>query len=246
LQPGADWKKGFLGGLINSKTFVCLLSRGAINSPFPSKRQNFSQLHMDSPCDNLLLEIRLAVELQEIGFLEKIFPVFVGDLDMEKNSYGNYFHENCHPTACPDFSIPSLEKNLLECMENEGLGSPIYPERSIHSLMTAITTFQGAFIQGERRTAFDSAVSQIVKMFSDAEEHKVFTEKESLHEQIVVIQENEFLRREVATLRNVRLSQIVVPRNAEFVTMSSRKRQQQQQGPTPVVVNNNSNIHNNN
>jgi hypothetical protein len=210
---------------MNSKTFVCLLSRNGINSPIPSKRQNFSQLHTDSPCDHLLLEFRLAVELHEGGFLEKIFPVMIGDYDIEKNVFGNYFNNKCHP-QCQNITIPSLETALLECMENEGLGSPLFPDRTINSLMTAIVTFQGAFVQGDKRIAFDSAVMEMTKMCVHNEEHKVFTEKEALHEQIAVIQENEFLRREVATLRGVRLSQVYAPRDAEFVTqhMSTRKR----------------------
>jgi hypothetical protein len=210
---------------MNSKTFVCLLSRNGINSPILSKRQNFSQLHIDSPCDHLLLEFRLAVELHEGGFLEKIFPVMIGDYDLERNAFGNYFNDKCHPN-CSNVSIPSLENALLECMENEGLGSPLFPGRTISSLMSAITTFQGAFVQGDKRIAFDSAVIEITKMCVHNEKHKVFTEKEALHEQIAVIQENEFLRREVATLRGVRLSQVYSPRDAELVPqrMSSRKR----------------------
>jgi hypothetical protein len=79
LLPGEPWEQGFCRGLIKSGILVPLLSRQAINHPsLPS--QSFSLLQEGSPCDNVLLEHRLSIELSERGLIEKTFPVFIGDL----------------------------------------------------------------------------------------------------------------------------------------------------------------------
>ena len=52
LLPGVDWEQGFCTGLMKSKAFVPLLSRKAL--------ANFEGLFETSPCDNVLLEFRLA------------------------------------------------------------------------------------------------------------------------------------------------------------------------------------------
>ena len=54
LLPGVDWKVGFCAGLVNSKAFVCLLSRHAINHP-DRDWQNFSKLTVSSRGDNVFL-----------------------------------------------------------------------------------------------------------------------------------------------------------------------------------------------
>ena len=74
LKPGENWKEGFCGGLVNSRTFVCLLSRGAINHPSIAW-QNFGNLKEDSRCDNVLLEHRLALELKGLGLVEKVMGI---------------------------------------------------------------------------------------------------------------------------------------------------------------------------
>ena len=65
-----------------------ILSRNAINHP-KRDNQNFSKLTDISPCDNLLMEHRLALELKENGLLEKIYPVLIGDLNDEKSAFSN-------------------------------------------------------------------------------------------------------------------------------------------------------------
>ena len=82
------WKEGFCEGLINSRTFVCLLSKGAINHP-DKPWQNFSCLTADSSGDNVLLEHMLALELRKLGLIEKIFPVMIGEL--AEAVYGDFF-----------------------------------------------------------------------------------------------------------------------------------------------------------
>ena len=90
LLSGVDWEQGFCEGLVSSRAFVSLLSRDAINHP-DITWQNFSKMTSDSKCDNVYLEHRLAVELQDLGLIEKIFPVFIGDLDATTLEYSHYF-----------------------------------------------------------------------------------------------------------------------------------------------------------
>ena len=61
LEPGQSWEEGFCDGLLKSRIFLPILSRGAINHPDKSW-QNFSQLTTDSNCDNVLLEHLLSLE----------------------------------------------------------------------------------------------------------------------------------------------------------------------------------------
>ena len=74
LEAGVNWEKGFCDGLARSLTFVSLISRGSINHP-TVERQNFKKLRKDSPIDNVLLEMRLAMELQAAGLVPGVFPV---------------------------------------------------------------------------------------------------------------------------------------------------------------------------
>ena len=71
LQPGVPWEEGFCEGMMKSRAFVPLLSRRAL--------VNFEHLNEGSSCDNVLLEYRLAQELRVSGFIEKIYPVMIGD-----------------------------------------------------------------------------------------------------------------------------------------------------------------------
>eukprot|EP01041_Mallomonas_annulata_P006502 gene6502-biopygen3130 len=65
LKPGVLWEEGFFAGFVNSRTFVCLLSKGAIHHP-QRPRQNFANLNKASPCDNVFLEYRLALEQRDM------------------------------------------------------------------------------------------------------------------------------------------------------------------------------------
>jgi hypothetical protein len=141
-----------------------LLSRDAINHP-DKVWQSFAKLTADSKCDNVFLEHRLAVELQGLGLIEKVFPVFIGDADAATGEYGNYFGGGCHPKL-PDMTVKAVEEKLHHHMDNQALGTPIEPDRTVLSVVTAIAACQGAFIQGEADATFAAAAVSIVKMLS--------------------------------------------------------------------------------
>lgn len=71
-----------------------ILSRAAIKS-------RFEGLLVDSPCDNVLLEYRLALELSCRGLVERVYPLFRGDSDPSTGAVGNYFRQGCHPNIPP-------------------------------------------------------------------------------------------------------------------------------------------------
>ena len=76
IDAGDDWRIAFVDGLFGSRIFTPLLSRKGLSS--------MRTLKADSPCDNLLLEYRIAIELYlhhnayGRGPLN-ILPVLVGD-----------------------------------------------------------------------------------------------------------------------------------------------------------------------
>ena len=165
LLPGVDWEQGFCEGLVRSRAFVPLLSRDAINHP-EKDCQNFSKLTTDSKCDNVYLEHRLAMELHGLGLIEKIFPVFIGNLDASISEYSNYFGSCCHPSLS-DVTVKSVEEKLRYHMESQALGTPVVPDRTVASVVGAITACQGAFIVGPANTTFADAAASIAKMLTD-------------------------------------------------------------------------------
>jgi hypothetical protein len=80
LQAGQPWEEGFCKGLLDSRCFVCLMSKEAINNP-EKDWQNFSKLTLGSKCDNVFLEYRLSLELRGLGCLEGILPILIGKLN---------------------------------------------------------------------------------------------------------------------------------------------------------------------
>ena len=61
---------------------------------------------------------RLAVELQGLGLVEKVFPIFIGDQDAATGQYGNYFSAGCHPRL-PDVAVAAVEDKLRHHMETQ-------------------------------------------------------------------------------------------------------------------------------
>ncbi len=78
-------------------SFVCLISREAINSPISDKKKgNIAKLTATSSCDNVVLEWRLAKELQEMGMIDdRIFPLLIGDKDPNSSVHSDYFSSGC-------------------------------------------------------------------------------------------------------------------------------------------------------
>ena len=166
LQPGVPWEEGFCDGLVNSKAFLPILSRGAINHP-TNDRQNFSKLTNDSYCDNVLLEYRLALELKCFGLIEFIYPVMIGDHQnvhcIEDNRYTNYFTDGCHPKVS-EMKVTAIEDKLREHLSRQGLGEPLIIHNTVKDTLNEITACQGGFVQGDGYEAFDNIIKSILQM----------------------------------------------------------------------------------
>ena len=147
LQPGVPWEEGFCDGLLKSKSFIPLLSREGI--------KGFSDLNEHSRCDNVLLEYRMAQELRSAGFIERIFPVMIGDKEnimIDNNNYylyNDYLQNGCHPINIPGCSVLSIENKLRSHFDNTALGAPFFSERSVSSILSDIMSNQGGFVKGK-------------------------------------------------------------------------------------------------
>lgn len=164
LKPGLGWKEGFVSGLVNSRAFVCLLSRNAINNATMTN-QNYGLLDEDSPCDNVLLEQRLALELRQLGYIERILPIFVGD-KQSNGDFGLYFETGCCPRAA-NVALKSIEVELREQMVSNALGHPVEPNKTVKSVLADITACQGAKIEGDLNAAVITAADQVKAMIAD-------------------------------------------------------------------------------
>ena len=172
LEPGIPWEEGFCDGMVNSRAFVPLLSKGALNDP-QNDRQNFSKLTQDTTyCDNVLLEYRLALELRNMSLLESIFPVMIGaatsrsttsTTNIAKNNYSNYFKSGCHPTT-PNIVIDIIESKLRMHLNRQGLGDPMIEKSSVKNIVNEITNCQGGFVEGFGFDAFREPIDHICSM----------------------------------------------------------------------------------
>ncbi len=163
LLPGQLWEEGFCNGLINSATFVCLLSRGAINNK-DKPRQCFTQLTAESMCDNVLLEWNMALELRQRDMLDCIYPVFIGDKDIEGTSYGDYFPTGCHPQSLPEVVVTAVTDKLQEHLDHQGLGAVYMEQETVKQIVDSICSYQGGFLRGNAIQSLSSIVGQISNM----------------------------------------------------------------------------------
>lgn len=103
IAPGEKWRRSFCAGLVNSKTFVCILSNDSINNSCDDT-MNFGKLQQESKCDNLLLELRLAIELHKLGIVKKLFPILIG-----KHSHCG----SCSPSSLQTLQLDEIVDELV-------------------------------------------------------------------------------------------------------------------------------------
>jgi serine/threonine protein kinase len=172
LAPGVPWEEGFCQGLVNSRSFICIVSKEAINHPKKSWN-DFGALTQSSNCDNVLLEHRLALELRSLGYIEKIYPLMIGDADTDSvtpsPTYSNFFATGGKPQA-PDFFVESVERKLEEHMDMQALGKPIEKNKTVKAVLEDILACQGTLVQGNGNDAFNEAVEAIRIMLTKAPE----------------------------------------------------------------------------
>jgi hypothetical protein len=171
LAPGVNWEIGFCDGLVKSRVFLPIISRGAINHP-TNTRQSFPSLEDSSKSDSVLLEYSLALELRERGLTEKIYPVLIGDTEViqcDGNNvikYGNYFTGGCHPRLHGDVIVTSVQNQLEEHLNRLCFGTPLLENLTVSKVLNEITKNKGPLVEGVQNEAFDAVVVDAKKMLS--------------------------------------------------------------------------------
>ena len=162
LKDGVGWEEGFCNGLVQSRCLLPILSKKAIKA-------RFEALTEDSACDNVLLEYRLAGELHQRGMIERIFPLFVGELD-DGGSYGNYFAQGCAPAPASAATVAAVEAKLRMHLDRQGLGLPLQPAASVKAVLGEITAKQGGFIEGimSLEATLDALADRVAAMVKEA------------------------------------------------------------------------------
>jgi hypothetical protein len=166
LDVGEDWEEGFVDALASSTIFLCLLSKNAL---FGCRKggahcHRIDTLTPDSPCDNVLLEWRMALELKEMGLLSKICPVFIGD-EIE-GVYDKYLSHK-HPDL-PGVAVSSIESKLRHHFQIQHLGLPYKTAVTVKELYASITKFQAASIEGSLEGSLDVIVNKVQIMLAKA------------------------------------------------------------------------------
>ena len=164
---GVSWEEGFCDGLVKSRCFLPLLSRGSSD--------NFTKLASSSPCDNVLLEYNLALELRERGLIDFIYPVLIGDFtvdatDPNTGNYSKYFQRpplGCHPDLSLNGSVcvTSIVNKLQSHLHRLSLGSLLLDQSlTIKWVVDSITINQGFQIEGEKKKAFEELIRLVCEM----------------------------------------------------------------------------------
>ena len=154
---------GLADGLFGSKIFVPVLSKAGL--------AGFAELQEDSPCDNVLLEHFLALEMQKRGLLHAIFPVFVGQ-QFASGGHDNFFKGRSLPSfKGNDIIVESVMENAKVHLERKlgrsSGGQFEVVDRSPRALLNEIRGHQGGFIEGNREVALDNVALKILEMVQD-------------------------------------------------------------------------------
>ena len=103
----------------------------------------------------------------------------------------------------------SVEEKLRHHMESQALGTPVVPNRTVKSVVDAITACQGAFIVGPIDATFEAAIASIAKMLTDIPVTQSPRGGTHIHQALLntmdnktLMAENNALKGEVGTLKN--------------------------------------------
>ena len=165
LRSGVVLRRAFSAGLVQSRLFVPVISRSVLEGG--DGRSGFVNLHAGAPCDNVLLESRLAVECQELGLLASDFgivPVLLGPLPKLPDE------------RLPHTSVATVEAELTTVLSALNLGTPLVkPERTtVAAVHAAIVAHLGAphISLPVTSTALDAAAADIVRVLTDHHDWK--------------------------------------------------------------------------
>ena len=173
LKHGLSWEEGFCDGLIKSRCFVPVISRAGIKTQFENLRDT-------SECDNVLLEHRFALELNARGLMERIFPLFVGELDAATGERGHFFRSGCNLEPLSTAVVASVEDKLLRHLDRQALGMPFTEDKSVREVWLGVTSNLGGFVVGfgEVGELVRPRAEEIVAMVTDLRKGDVDSEEE--------------------------------------------------------------------
>ena len=177
LAAGVPWEDGFCDGLVNSRSFVCIISEAAVS-------ESFSSLTETSPCDNVLLEHQLAIELRGMGFIEYIYPIFIGNISNKEKEIFHKFQFKCIENF-PKITVNSVIDKLTNHLNRQALGSPNNPTITVNEVMSLINANQGGFIQENGIQSFHNITESIYDMLLKPNET-------SIQQQTVIKTEDDF------------------------------------------------------
>jgi hypothetical protein len=127
--------------------------------------QNFGVLEASSKIDNVLLEYYLAVELMAVGYLEKVIPVFIGEVTEGDLASGTVeFGEVLGPAFLPDFPevcVTSVSREVRRVLDDQAIICTD-ENRTVKDIMMTITAKQGIKIEGSGAAALSTAVRDIL------------------------------------------------------------------------------------
>eukprot|EP01035_Chromulina_nebulosa_P023487 gene23487-30448_t len=148
VKAGESWELSVSMGLMKSRIFIPIISRNSLNHS-SNPLSNICMLRKDSPCDNVILEYTLALELHSRGYIENIYPIFVGDIVDSPSSdvIGDYFIQQCDPKIVDVVVVDSIDRVFRKCLDSMSLGSPILSDRSILNVKDEIFQFNGCVVR---------------------------------------------------------------------------------------------------
>lgn len=161
-----------------SEIFLPLLSKNAINHP-DKKWQNFTKLETTSPCDNVLLEHRLALELKERDLISNIYPVMIGQASVVSGVtvYGHFFSDGSAPSfEVNEIYVKSVESALVGHLEHLGLGTPLSADLSVSTTFKQLLKYQGFFFEGNIDEVSVKLVQRIMGMREEISSRQPFPE----------------------------------------------------------------------
>ena len=107
----------------------------------------------------------MALELRRRGFIDGIFPVFVGD--KRGGDYAEYVFKGanaCHPSfLSPNDSVcvERVEAKVQDYVTTMGMGCPYELRKTVQSILTDITKCQGLFLTGKLDDGLTTVASEI-------------------------------------------------------------------------------------
>jgi ankyrin repeat protein/serine/threonine protein kinase len=161
IKDGSLWEDEFCDGLVNCQVVVCLISVDAIAAKPPSR--SFTSLREDSPCDNVLLEHRLALELEKMSMIAHIFPVFIGRREAGTCAA---FDWSCMKEM-PHVSVNAVKQKMIQHLERQRLGSPLTPELTVQQVVANMAAHQGCLCEGVLEQQLLAAADRIERICKD-------------------------------------------------------------------------------